>query len=127
MSIQTLCRGRKSLALGWQRRNKDPALSRFRPLRCRPFSIASTLLGQQPETLRYFAEGRQHTNSLRSSSTVDIVRHLRSGNAPIDLGWVAHPLDEVFRARSIAEQMGKDLLRDFYKELAFFILGGLEE
>ena len=81
--------GPKSLALGRQRRNKDPALARFRPLRCRPFSIASTLIGQQPETLRYFAEGRQHTNSLRSSSTVDIVRHLRRGNAPIDLGWVS--------------------------------------
>jgi hypothetical protein len=36
-------------------------------------------------------------------------------------------LAELFRARSIAEQMGKDLLRNFHKELAFFILGGLEE
>ena len=58
---------------------------------------------------------------------VDEVGDFCASDSIVNFLWVTHPLDKLLRGRSIAEQIGENLLRNLEKELALFVLRRLEE
>src|SRR5208282_3107970 len=85
----------KRLALGWKRGDEDPSLACFGPLRGGPFSVASTLVRQEPKALCDLTERGQHANSLRGRRVVDEVGNLCASDSIVDLFWITHPLDKL--------------------------------
>src|SRR5580700_1960624 len=115
------------LALRRERGNKDPSLPILGPLCGGPFSIAFALQRQQPKTFCNLTQRCKNADSLRAGGPIDIVRDLCSCHSIVDFLRIAHPLNELLRRGSVAQQMRKNLLRDLDKKLPLFILWRLKK
>jgi hypothetical protein len=82
---------------------------------------------QAVEAVRDEAERGKHARSLLRRRGMDQGGQFRILDPPINLFRTRHPGHQLFRRRQIEQQMRKDLLWTFVEELAFFVIGWLDE